>query len=38
MLEIEAAFGVTLSPFETAELPNVGALYELLIERGGAAS
>jgi hypothetical protein len=38
MLEIEHVFGVTLSPFETAELPNVGALHELLVERTESAA
>jgi len=37
MLEIESAFGVTLSPFETAELPDVGALFDLLVERSSFA-
>jgi acyl carrier protein len=37
MLEIESVFGVTITPFEAAELPNVGALYELLEERSKSA-
>jgi acyl carrier protein len=33
MMEIEGRYGVLLQPAETAELPNVGALLILLLER-----
>jgi acyl carrier protein len=35
LLEFEERFGVTLSAEETAELPNVGALYRLLVAHAG---
>ena len=38
MLEIEGKYGVLLQPAETAELPNVGALLDLLRQRLSATS
>jgi acyl carrier protein len=35
LLEFEERFGVTLTAEETTKLPNVGALYRLLVERAG---
>jgi acyl carrier protein len=35
LLEFEEQFGVTLTTEETTTLPNVGALYRLLVARAG---
>jgi acyl carrier protein len=33
LLEIETEFGVSITPEEGAQLPNTGALYDLIVDR-----
>ena len=38
MLEIEQVTGVELSPYETSELPNIGALWDMVAKARSAAT
>ena len=38
MLEIEQVTGVELSPYETSELPNIGALWDMVSKARAAGT